>query len=218
MNSSVQARLLLAVALAGGGIMTLEISGSRLLAPYLGTSLYVWTSLIGVILMALAAGAYLGGRIADRGCSRRGLAWILFYGSLASASISPLSAPLLRHLDRNSLDLRLASTIAAAGLYLIPGILIGAVTPYTLALTALEDHRLGALAGRISAASTLGSIAGTLFTGFILFASIPTSTISYVVAATLLLASLLAESTSNLAPRGALAVTLVILILVRGYI
>lgn len=69
----------------GALVMVLEMVGARVLAPHVGTSAVVWTSLIGVVLACLAVGAWLGGRLADRHLSRRGLAFILTGASLGSA-------------------------------------------------------------------------------------------------------------------------------------
>jgi predicted membrane-bound spermidine synthase len=76
------------VFLCGAVVMVIELTGSRVMAPYLGTSLVVWTSLIGIILASLSLGSWWGGRVADRRPEARLLGWIILLAGLATAAIA----------------------------------------------------------------------------------------------------------------------------------
>src|SRR5881398_1869928 len=87
--------LILLVFVAGASSLAVELSASRLLAPYFGTSLFVWANLIGLILLYLTIGYYLGGRIADRYPRPEVLYTLTSTAALLISAISPLSRPIL---------------------------------------------------------------------------------------------------------------------------
>ena len=158
--------LLRLTVLVGGGVgMVLELVGSRLLAPYFGNSLFVWTALIGIMLGFMSLGNYLGGRVADRHLSIQSLYWILI-GSAAGIStvafLEPLVLPMLSDLP----SLRMAVVIASVVLFAIPCIGLGMITPFSAryAITSLDGS--GQLVGSLFALGTLGAIAGTFIGGF----------------------------------------------------
>jgi predicted membrane-bound spermidine synthase len=86
-----QIRACIVASIAGFSTMVVEIVAGRILAPYLGVSLYTWTGIIGVVLAGIAAGAYLGGLIADRHARSSALEWILVLSGLAVISIPSLT-------------------------------------------------------------------------------------------------------------------------------
>lgn len=155
--------------LAGGATMALELSAVRLLAPWFGTSVTVWTNVIGVVLFALSAGYLAGARLARRPAVERLLAWALVLAGAASAWLPAATRPLARAflpegvtLDRAA-DLLLWGSLATSlALFLLPAALLGCVGP--LAVEAVGRRRgisAGAAGGRVFAASTIGSLAGT---------------------------------------------------------
>lgn len=184
--------LLCFIAFSSGAIvMSMELCGSRLVAPFLGSSLFVWTSLIGVILGFLSFGYWLGGRTADT--KPHLLAPILLAAAGGLALVAAFEYPLLVFLSQKQLDIRLAAVIAASVLFGVPSVLLGMVTPFTarLALSALSTS--GSRIGTIYAVSTLGSIVGTFLTGFYLFSLLGSSTLILILAGYCgLLAALLA--------------------------
>jgi spermidine synthase len=169
------ARLYLAFTVAAGGalVMLVEVLGARLIGPFFGVSLYVWTSLIAVTLAALSAGYWLGGRMADRMALRlKGLAAadplyvvLLVAGGLILA-VPHLKMPVLRLVE--PLGLRAGAFAAAALLFAPPLALLGAISPLAVKLAARDAARLGRTVGGLYALSTLGSLAGTVATGFFL--------------------------------------------------
>ena len=178
------------VFLAGAIVMVLELVGSRLLAPFFGNSLFVWTSLIGVMLGFMALGGFLGGRLADRRLSLSVLFWILLAASVSVSAIAFVEYALLSKLAEGS-SLRTAAVLSAALLFAIPSTLLGAVSPYCtrLRLHALSDS--GATVGSLYALSTMGSIVGTFAAGFWLIARIGSHDLVIWLAGALLALSLL---------------------------
>jgi len=112
--------------------MALEIVGSRVLAPYVGTSIIVWTSLIGIILASLSLGYWLGGRIADKNPHRRLLARIILSAGLLIGLVSFVKAPLLSLIENSFSDIRLASVLSTLILFAPPSLFLGMVLPYVV--------------------------------------------------------------------------------------
>lgn len=173
-------------------LLAFEIVASRVLAPYVGNSVYVWGSLIGVFLAALSVGYFLGGRIADRWPSDTMFAGLVF---LAGVLIVPLAVAAPRILDWIALtDLGPgASPLAASlALFFLPGVVLGAVSPFAVRLRARTVATLGNVAGMLYALSTLGSIVGTLLAAFVLLSAFAVRTIVYLLGGLLLLLAVVA--------------------------
>lgn len=180
-----ETRLRIVVVLAGAVLMSLEILGSRVLAPTFGSSVYVWASLITIFLAALAAGYALGGRLADRSPRAGTLSLIL---SIAAVLILPSvrwAPAMLDALGRSGWDIRWAALLASSLLFLPPSIAIGMVSPFAVRLAVRHLERVGAVAGFYSALSTAGSIAGTLLTAFVLIPIVPVQTLLLILSLTL---------------------------------
>ncbi len=167
----------LAVALVAGtsaAVLVLEILAGRLLAPYVGVSLDTYTGIIGTILAGIAAGAWLGGTLADRVDPRRLLPVLLMGGgALAIATI-----PIVRVLGRTSGSgggIRIL--ILAAGGFLPAALVLSAVPPAVIKLQLRDLEVTGTTVGRLSAWSTAGAIAGTFGTGFVLVAAAAVTTL-----------------------------------------
>jgi spermidine synthase len=149
---------------AGVGSMATEICASRLLAPYYGASTVVWANVIGLVLASLAIGYWLGGRVADRWPSRRLLGLVAACAALLVAVIPFAAQPFLdlsiRGIDELSAGIVVGSFFAALLLFAPPVILLGMVTPFSLRLCVREVETAGAVAGRLYALSTVGSLLG----------------------------------------------------------
>ncbi len=180
----------LAVFLCGAVIMVLELTGSRVLAPYLGTSIVVWTSLIGVVLGSLSLGYWWGGRLADRRPEPRLLSRIILLSAVATLLLAALKGVVLAWLQNKSgiHTTTLASTVA---LFAPVSVLLGMVSPFAVRLRMQDAAASGRTAGNLYALSTLGSIAGTFGAGFWLTATLGTTNILLCMAGVLVLASVL---------------------------
>src|SRR5437763_10131440 len=164
--------------------LILELVAGRILAPFIGVSLYTWTSIIGVVLAGISLGNYLGGQIADRWPYRRTLGILLMAGGLASLAILPLiniataipSGDLVDAsnrlggvlpLDRAGL-LILRIVVVTSLIFFPPSLILGMVSPVVIKLSLRDLAHSGGLVGKVYALSTLGSILGTFATGFAL--------------------------------------------------
>ena len=154
------------VFLSGAVLMSLEMIGSRLLAPTFGTSIYVWGSLITVVMAALTLGYFLGGRLADRRPSLRAMGKILAVAGLLTGFLPFWTAPVNRQLA--DLGPRTGSLLAAVAFFFLPSVLMATISPYGIKLAGRSLTTIGHTAGRMSALSSAGSILGTLVTSFFL--------------------------------------------------
>ena len=149
-------------------LLVLEITAGRLIAPYVGVSIYSWTSIIGVILAGLSLGNWLGGRWADRGGDERssGIALALAgVFSLFSLFALTIVAPVLQN---SQLDLVSSSFLYVLSMFFIPSVLLGIPTPLLTTLALRMDSRAGHIVGRMHSLAALGSIIGTFITGYVL--------------------------------------------------
>jgi len=162
------AYLILTAALCGALVMVIEVLGSRVIGPFFGVSLFVWTSLITVTMVALAAGYAIGGHWSDRKSSPDWLYGIILLSGLLTILIPVLKAPILQM--SLPLGLRWGSLISAFMLFGPALFQLGCVSPYIVKIAAREMHNIGRTVGSFYAISTIGSVVGTLLTGFVLIA------------------------------------------------
>ena len=165
--------------------MIYEIIGSRLLAPYIGTSLYVWTSIIGVILAALSLGYWLGGKTADKKPDIKILASIIFLAGGAIAATIFFKDLILAFISQIQIILEIKSVIAALILFAPASVLLGFVTPYAVKLKLSTLEETGKTVGSLYALSTVGSIVGTFLAGFFLIPFVGSTRTLYIIGATL---------------------------------
>ena len=148
--------------------MALELLGSRLLAPVFGSSIFVWGSLIGVVLSALSAGYYLGGKLADRKPEFQVLSVLIFAAGLLVIALPAIAPPLFDGIVKLDIGDRYSPLVATMALLGPPSLLLGMVSPFAIRLVARSVEGLGRVSGNLYALSTLGSILGTFFTVFVL--------------------------------------------------
>ncbi len=162
--------LIITVFIGGASVMVVELVGSRLLAPFLGTSLIAWTALIGVILGSLSLGYWLGGQLADFKPSYKKLGMIILSSSLSIILLIWLSLTLktLAPWLITNLSFIWAVVICSFVLFFLPSLIFGLITPYVLKLALVDLNKAGKISGMLYAWSTLGSIAGTFISGFVL--------------------------------------------------
>lgn len=184
-SESIGWTLELTVFVCGALVMIYEITGSRIVAPFLGESTYVWTSLIGVILGALSLGYWLGGRMADSRPHVRVLAGAIFTaGGLVGLTIL-FKDFALAAISEAPFWLEIKTFIATLLLFAPASVALGFVIPYAtkLRLGSLQDS--GKTVGRLYALSTVGSIAGTFLAGFFLIPFVGSVRTLYLIAAIL---------------------------------
>ena len=155
--------------------LVIELVAGRIMAPYVGVSLYTWTSIIGVVLAGISIGAYLGGRIADRYPRSSTLGWLLFLSGLGAFAISPLTNLVGGSEFHTSLMTRIL--LITALIFFVPSCLLGMISPVVVKLTLNNLEKVGNVVGKIYAFSTLGSILGTFATGFYLISWMGTRSI-----------------------------------------
>jgi spermidine synthase len=156
----------LLVFVVGTGSLGAEIAAVRLLAPYFGASTIIWANTIGVVLVALSVGYWLGGRLADRHPNMRGLCLLALTAAALLAAVPFVADPLLGvavdALDNISAGAFIGSLLAVLALVAVPVMLLGAVSPYAIRLGVSKVEEAGTVAGRLYALSTAGSLVGTL--------------------------------------------------------
>jgi spermidine synthase len=174
--------ILVTAAITGGAVMMLELLGTRVIGPFYGVSMFVWSSLISVTLISLAVGYFVGGRLADRG--RLDLSVILAVAGLATAAVPLLRVPVLTL--TNPLGLRAGAFLSALLLFFVPLTVLAMVGPYAVKTLAVRHDKVGSVSGAVMAISTAGSVAGTLLLGFFLLPLAGTRAILYAIASVLI--------------------------------
>jgi predicted membrane-bound spermidine synthase len=169
----------LIVFISNACVMVIELVAGRIIAPFVGVSLYTWTSVIGVILAGMSIGNYVGGKLADRFASRRTLGTLFILAGLGSLSVLVTAnvfggiglslAPWLPFIAR--------MVVFVGVIFLIPSVVLGCISPLVIKLTLQDLSRTGKVVGNIYAASALGSILGTFATGYFLISWLGTRAI-----------------------------------------
>jgi len=173
-------------------MMVIEICAYRLLAPFFGNSVYTWTALIGVILIAFSAGGYLGGYLSDRKMALDLLGWLLAGSAVLTFFIPAFHTVFAASLSAQGLIA--GPVMISLLLFAIPGILLGAVSPAAVRFYSLtlKDTHVGAAAGTISMLGSLGSFVGTFLSGFFLLSTFGVRSIFFGTATILLLLAIAA--------------------------
>ena len=177
----------LTVFVSSAMLLALEIVAGRLLAPYVGVSLYTWTSIIGVILAGLSLGNWWGGVMAEKGYGHRATGVFLLASSVTSILVLPLLVGVGNIQAFRSMNLISASFLYVLILFFIPAVLLGVIAPLVTTLYLRISDRTGRVVGQMHALATFGSIIGTFATGLVLIQWIGTRKIVLLVGVTLLL-------------------------------
>jgi len=162
-----------AVAFVTGAIvMSFEMLGSRYLNPYFGSGIYTWAALISTVLIALMAGYFLGGTLADRTASPAVLALTVIIGSLYLLALPAFAQAILEFVLAGVDDIRAGSLISALALMFFPVTFLGMYSPFAIRLLLRSAQRSGRVSGAVYGISTAGAIVGTLGTTFFLIPTI----------------------------------------------
>jgi spermidine synthase len=151
--------------------MIVQILGAKMLAPFIGTSHFVWTAQIAVTLVALAAGYYAGGRLADQARGLIPLYAALLTAALYLSAISLILRPVVQWCLQ--FNLALSALLASALLFFAPLFLMAMTTPFLIRFLTASVATVGGSVGRLTAVSTLGSFAGTMLIGYLLIPFLP---------------------------------------------
>lgn len=177
---------------AGFVIMSLELLGGRVLAPYFGSSIYVWGSIITVFMASLSLGYLLGGRWSLTRPSLARFGAILLAGAVLLYPLVYFSVPAMDWIFDRIQDPRYGSLAASCLLFIPPTVMLGMISPYSVRLLVRTTEESGNVAGRLYFVSTLGSTLGTLGTSFYFVLWFEIDTILTLLTGSLVLAGLLA--------------------------
>ena len=182
----------------GAASLGTEIAAARLLAPWFGASTVIWANTIATVLVALSAGYWLGGRLADRGATLPGLARLMLVAAALLAVVPFVSGPFLRNsvdaFDSLSVGAFAGSLAAVCVLIAAPVVVLGTISPYAMRLSMTAVEEAGRVSGRLYATSTMGSLAGVFLAALVLVPFAGTHRTFLIFATSLSLASLLGLS------------------------
>lgn len=195
--------------ITGGVIMVLEIVGSRVLAPNLGSSTFIWTSLIGVVMASLSLGYYLGGVLADKRADHKILSLILLISGMLILATNIFKASILQLFTTLNLDVRWTALFASLLIFAPASTFMGMVTPYLVKLNLKNLDNSGQTVGNLYAISTAGSIIGTFLTGYYLLAAFGTTNILFLLSVIMVLLSLMVSVKERLALRIVILLTII---------
>jgi spermidine synthase len=180
--------LFLTAGVCGAAVMIVEILGAKMLAPFLGTSHFVWTAQIAVTLVALACGYWAGGVWVDKSAKLGRLYWALIgaatYLCFATLVREPVAYACL------NFNLALGSLMASTFLFFIPLFCLAMVSPFLVRVITASVNYVGGNVGRLSGVSTLGSVIGTILIGYVVIPLMPNSVTMVATAGALVVLSL----------------------------
>jgi hypothetical protein len=174
-------------------IMSIELLGGRVLAPYFGSSIYVWGSVITVFMVALSIGYLAGGHLSLIRPSLSRYGYFFLIAAVTAVPTIIYGDNLMDWVFERIVDPRYGSLVAATILFFIPTSILGMIAPYSVRLLVQESHFSGKVAGGLYFVSTLGSALGTLLTSFYLVLLFEINEILITMAVTLILCFAVAQ-------------------------
>lgn len=193
-----QWRLIAVAFISGFALMAFELAAARVLAPSIGSSLYIWTAVIGVIIAALSAGYWLGGRIADRRNQSGDVTMLHLAAGALVIGMLFVYPSVLAGVPEVTTDQRIQGLIASLILFAPVSLLLGIISPYLAKLNIDSLQTSGSRVADLSAINALGGICGTFVTGFILFGYLGSHETFLIVAVMLVIAAWLLMKKSDL--------------------
>ncbi|MFL2518932.1 MAG: fused MFS/spermidine synthase [Candidatus Azotimanducaceae bacterium] len=155
------------LAFSGGFvIMSLELLGGRILAPYFGSGIYIWGSIITIFMLSLSIGYLLGGRLSVHNPSSSRFAAIFAVAAVLLLPLTVYAQDLMEFIFLRVEDPRYGSLLASVVLFGLPTVILGMISPYSVRLLVENVAESGRIAGALYFVSTLGSAIGTLMTSF----------------------------------------------------
>ncbi|WMS88212.1 fused MFS/spermidine synthase [Pleionea litopenaei] len=186
-NLSFRLHILALAFCCGFSIMTVELLGGKIMAPYFGGSIYVWGSIITVFMLALSIGYLLGGRWSINQPNTRKYGSLFIFSALLLLPMIFFGDAIMNVIFAHVEDPRFGSLLGASGLFLLPTIAMGMIAPYSVRLLVLSTEHSGQTAGFLYFVSTIGSALGTIMTSFYLVLFFEINTILWVVFFTFLI-------------------------------
>ena len=170
-------KLELTVFICGAMTMALELVAARILSPYVGSSNLIWTSIIGIMLICMSLGYWVGGKIADKKQDLKDLSQFILIAAISTSIIPILETVIVNNLAQIMDELIVVAIISATFVFGIPSFMLATASPIAVKLKNEEQQKVGSVSGKISSLSTIGSIFGTFFAGFILIPNMGVSNI-----------------------------------------
>ena len=183
-------------------IMSLELLGGRVLAPYFGSSIYVWGSIITIFMLSLSLGYLFGGKLSLHRPSLQRFGVIFIVAAVLLYPLVYFAEPVMLLVFERIEDPRYGSLVASGILFILPTIILGMISPYSVRLLVESTHQSGQIAGRLYFFSTLGSALGTLATSFYFVLWFEINTILTLLTATLVLMGIVASIAHKIRPHG----------------
>ncbi|MFO0760175.1 MAG: fused MFS/spermidine synthase [Byssovorax sp.] len=166
--------------IAGFCMMALEIMGGRVLQPIFGSSIDVWAAVISVFILSLSIGYVIGGRIADHAKTNAPLGWMILAAGACYCLLGAVSFRFMDSLGEKVHISRWGVLFAAAVLFLVPSMLLGAVSPTLVRLVFVSAERVGRTTGTLYAVGSIGNVLGVLVSDYVLLQRFNLNTNLYV--------------------------------------
>lgn len=183
--------LIASVFVCGAVVMIFELAGSRIMAPYFGGTIYVWTGIIGVIMGSLSLGYWLGGRLADKGANLETYSRVIFFSGAAVFWTLLIKDTVPKFFQDPLIPIEWGSLFSAIVLFAPASVLLGIVSPYAVRLKLVGLEKSASTVGNLYAISTFGSIVGTFAAGYWLIPFMGAANIFLMLFASLAILSLL---------------------------
>lgn len=209
-------KLEIIVFICGAMTMVIELIAARVLSPYLGSSNLIWTSIIGVMLISMSFGYWVGGKIADKKQDLRDLSEFILISAIVTSLIPIFETVVVNGLVEIIEELIIVAIISAITLFGVPSFMLATVSPIAVKLKNNEQNEVGTVSGKISSLSTIGSIFGTFLAGFILIPNIGVNNIILGSSIILLLLSIVIYPNKNV--KYAICIILTLLLIISFFI
>lgn len=152
--------------ISGFAIMSIELLGGRILSPFFGSSVYVWGSIITVFMLSLSFGYLAGGKLSTRNPNPVSYAMFFIVAAILIIPLLLFANQIMEQVFLVVEDPRYGSLVASVGLFFMPTVVLGMISPYSIRLLVRNQSHSGHVAGQLYFVSTLGSALGTLATSF----------------------------------------------------
>jgi hypothetical protein len=205
-TSTTQNALIYLLAFCSGfSIMGIELLGGRILAPFFGSSVHIWGSIITVFMLSLSFGYLIGGKLSTQNASITRYGMIFLIAGVMVLPVALWSTEIMEPIFLTIEDSRYGSLLASMALFFIPTIILGMISPYSVRLLVDDKEKSGQVAGKLYFCSTLGSALGTIITSFYFVMLFEVNTIIYSYSTALILLGILAIGYAKLHNKSAIA-------------